>query len=162
MFICLVVVTKITENSIFLSLTISVGTILYHGIMRLIVGFAMPKSFNYKQNWFREYSFEKKIYTILKVKKWKKHLPSYNPDSYSTTNCSYEEIANTMCRNEIIHECDVVLSFVPISFSIFFGALPVFVLTSILAGGFDLLFVIMQRYNRPRIVKLINRKGKRQ
>ena len=33
-------------------------------------------------------------------------------------------------------------------------------ITSALAAGFDLLFVMMQRYNRPRIVRLIDRQSR--
>ena len=38
-----------------------------------------------------------------------------------------------------------------------FGALPVFVITSTLAACFDAMFVLMQRYNRPRIMKLLEK-----
>ena len=33
----------------------------------------------------------------------------------------------------------------------------VFIITSVLAALFDLTFVMIQRYNRPRILKLIGR-----
>ena len=35
------------------------------------------------------------------------------------------------------------------------GGYPAFIITSILAAMFDMMFVIMQRYNRQRILKLI-------
>lgn len=57
---------------------------------------------------------------------------------------------------ELVHEIIVVLSFVPILASIPFGGLVVFVITSVLAACFDAIFIAIQRYNRPRIVKLIN------
>ena len=38
---------------------------------------------------------------------------------------------------------------------IWFGVYPVFIITSILSAMFDMTFVIIQRYNRQRIVKLI-------
>ena len=50
----------------------------------------------------------------------------------------------------------VVLSFVPILASRPFGAAVVFVVTSILSAMFDGMFVIMQRYNRLRITKMID------
>lgn len=34
----------------------------------------------------------------------------------------------------------------------------VFIITSVLSCMFDMIFVIMQRYNRPRLVKIIERK----
>jgi hypothetical protein len=51
----------------------------------------------------------------------------------------------------------VVLSFVPILAAIPFGELAVFVITSIVAAAFDLLFVMLQRFNRTRIVRLIGK-----
>ena len=68
---------------------------------------------------------------------------------------SWDEIAQAMCQAELVHEVIIILSFLPIFAAIPFGALPVFVITSILSAGFDAMFVIMQRYNRPRIMKLI-------
>ncbi len=60
-----------------------------------------------------------------------------------------------MCQAEVVHEIIVVLSFVPILFTIWAGALPVFLITSILSGFMDLLFVALQRYNRSRVIRLI-------
>ena len=37
---------------------------------------------------------------------------------------------------------------------IWVGAFEVFLVTSILSAGFDLLFVFMQRFNRSRILKI--------
>lgn len=62
-----------------------------------------------------------------------------------------------MCQSEIVHETIVVFSFLPIVSVVWFGSLPVFIITSVLSAGFDLMFVVMQRYNRPRIIKLIKR-----
>ena len=60
---------------------------------------------------------------------------------------------------ELGHETIAVLSFLPILAGNWFGAYPVFVITSILSALFDLMFVAMQRYNRQRIVRLIKRKS---
>lgn len=63
-----------------------------------------------------------------------------------------------MCQAELVHEVNVILSFLPVVFSYWFGALAVFIVTSLLAALFDMIFVIMQRYNRPRILRLIQKK----
>ena len=65
-----------------------------------------------------------------------------------------------MCQAELIHEIMFIFSLVPIAFSIYFGDLYIFVLTSIVAMMFELCFIIVQRYNRERLVKL-NTKLKR-
>ena len=41
-----------------------------------------------------------------------------------------------------------------------FGAYPAFIITSILSAALDMVFVIMQRYNRPRIIRLMQRQRK--
>ena len=53
-----------------------------------------------------------------------------------------------------------VLSFPPMLLAVPFGAIEVFALTSILGCILDLLFVIIQRYNRPRLLRAL-RQGKR-
>ena len=68
---------------------------------------------------------------------------------------TWDEIAQAMCQAELVHEVIIILSFLPILAAIPFGALFVFVFTSILSAGYDAMFVMMQRYNRPRIVKMI-------
>lgn len=67
-----------------------------------------------------------------------------------------------MCGAEIVHEVNVVVSFVPVVLSVIVPVLRstvlVFVLTSVAAAVFDMLFVIIQRYNRPRMLKLMRRR----
>ena len=63
-----------------------------------------------------------------------------------------------MCQAELVHEMIVVLSFVPIVAGVWFGAYPVFVITSALAAMLDLMFVMVQRYNRQRVIKLMKYK----
>ena len=43
----------------------------------------------------------------------------------------------------------------PIAAGVRFGAYLVFIITSVLAAACDMAFVIMQRYNRPRLIKLM-------
>lgn len=147
------------DITVFESMAITFGTILYHFVMRLTVGFIVPHRYRYTDKFFTEKSFEKPLYNKLKVKKWKRFMPSYNPASYSVRDNDLEHIANTTCRNEVIHLVICALSFVPILFSVPFGETAVFIITSVLGCMFDMIFVIMQRYNRPRIVKLINRRA---
>ena len=59
-----------------------------------------------------------------------------------------------MCQAELVHEVNAAVSFVPLLFSVWVGAFPIFLITSIIAAGFDLLFAVIQRYNRPRVMRL--------
>lgn len=74
------------------------------------------------------------------------------------SNTPQQVIAN-MCQAEIVHETIVLFSFVPLLFSLVFDSFPAFLITSLLAACFDLIFVSLQRYNRPRLLRLIE-KGK--
>lgn len=143
------------------SFAITFGTIVYHFLMRLAVGFAfdifMKNQADYSRKWYQCRSWETKLYKRLNVKQWKSKLPSYNPDYFNPKKHSWGEIAQAMCQAELVHEVIVILSFIPILFSYWFDALLVFIITSLGAALFDTLFIIIQRYNRPRIIRLINR-----
>ena len=146
------------ENDVLLALTITCATITYHLGMRLVVGFIFDKVMknraDYTKSWYQSHKWELRLYERLNVKKWKKGMPRYQPDLFMPQNHTWDEIAQAMCQAELVHETIVVLSFLPILASIPLGAFWVFLITSVGAAGIDLLFVMMQRYNRPRVVKL--------
>lgn len=150
---------KNIEKDLFLTLAITFGTIAYHFVMRLIIGtminLLLNNQVNYRKRWFQVSAIEQKLYKKLNVKKWKGKMGTYDPSCFDSKIHSWDEIAQAMCQAELVHELIIVFSFFPIFAAISFGALPVFMLTSVFAACFDAMFVIMQRYNRPRIIKLI-------
>jgi hypothetical protein len=129
--------------------------------MRLIVGHltdrVLQNNIDYTRKWFRQSRFESILYSKLKVKKWKSNMPTYAPQNFDSRVHSWDEIAGAMCQAELVHEVIIVLSFLPVAVSVYFGAFWVFLFTSLLAACYDGLFVIMQRYNRPRVIQLISR-----
>lgn len=149
------------KNEQSLGLLITFGTISYHFVMRLLTGWMIDRLLNnrvdYHKKWFQVSDIEQKVYKKLKVKKWKGKMGAYDPDCFDNKLHTWDEIAQAMCQAELVHEVIIVLSFVPVLAAIPFGALPVFVITSVLAACFDGMFVMMQRYNRPRIMKLMER-----
>ncbi len=159
LFIGFYIAFKITGYDIFQPFYITFMTFSYHFVMRLAVG-RLPifqSKFDCNSKWFQIKSFEKKLYKVLKVKKWKSYVPAYYPEAFDTKHNSLQQIVNNMCNAELVHEKIAVLSFVPILFSIKYGMIIVFVVTSVLACLFDLIFVVVQRYNRPRVAKLISK-----
>ena len=142
-----------------LSTAITFGTTFYHFAMRLLVGVLVPNTLNCSARWFRQRSWEPAIYRKLKAKSWKKHLPTYDPDAFSLELHTPEQILANMCQAEVVHEIIVLCSFLPLAAVPVLGALPVFLITSILAAAVDLIFVIAQRYNRPRIFRLIQKRA---
>ena len=146
------------KSGFFLSSTITAWTISYHLLMRLAVGWIvdqiMHNQANYNHSWFQLKKFETKLYRILKIRKWKGKMPTYSPELFDSSRYSYTQIAQAMCQAEIVHECIIVLSFMPVLLTFLFGDFFVFLTTSLVAALYDSLFVMMQRYNRPRILKL--------
>ena len=146
---------------VILSLTITFGTTFFHFIMRLIVGTLIPNRFSYRSRWFQPRRFETALYKKLRLKHWKGQMPTYNPKLFSLQDNSLEQIARNMCQAEVVHEVIILFSFIPLLFSRPLDAFVPFLVTSILAAGFDLLFVILQRFNRPRIIKMLELQTRR-
>ena len=67
----------------------------------------------------------------------------------------YMDEAAKKCDRIVLQGTQEVLSFLPVSAGIKFEAYPVFIITSIVSAGMDLIFAIMQRYNRQRIMKIL-------
>ena len=148
-----------------LSAAISFGTTAYHFLMRLAVGYAVlyatKNQFDHRRPWFRPKRWETAFYRKLHVKNWKGQLPTYAPNQFSMeTNTLLQVIQNT-CGAEVVHEIIIVFSFAPLATVPLFGALPVFLITSVLAALFDSIFVIAQRYNRPRLVRIYEKQEAR-
>ena len=101
------------------------------------------------------------LYERLNVKHWKRGMPTYDQTLFDPRLHSWDEIAQATCQAELVHETIAVLSFLPIAGGVWFGEYPVFLATSVLAAGCDLLFVAMQRYNRQRILRLVKREKAR-
>ena len=140
-----------------LSTAVTFGTTFYHFAMRLAVGYLIPNRFDYHSKWFRCKRFEAPLYKVLRVKKWKDHMPTFDPQLFSISETPLENIVRNMCQAEVVHEVIILFSFVPLLFYLIWDSFFVFFITSVLAAAVDILFVIMQRYNRPRLVRLMNK-----
>ena len=151
------------HSPLLLILAITAGTTAYHFIMRLLVGNIIDRILHnrvdYTAPWFRSKAFETRLYKALKVKKWKSKMGTYDPKSFDPKLHSWEEIASATCQAELVHEVIIALSFLPLLAAIPFGTFTAFAVTSVLAACFDAIFVIIQRYNRPRIIKLIKKES---
>ena len=148
-----------TNNSAVLWTGIVSFMIMYHLWLRIIMG-NVTKLFkiNPQNWWFREKSFEKKLYRILRVKRWKGKALTYNPESFSLREHTLEEIALVTVKSETDHWINEIISVLPIFFSLIWGQFWIFLVTSLAAMIFDAQFIVIQRYNRPRLLKLAKRK----
>ena len=138
-------------------------TIMYHFWVRIIMGNVsklFKEHINYKQWWFKERKFEKKLYKFLRVKKWKGKALTYNPEQFDLKQNSLEQILNTMTKSEVDHWINEAISISTMFFGLIWGETWIFVLTAIAAMLFDGQFIVIQRYNRPRIIKILERQEK--
>lgn len=156
--------SNVYKNNIVLWTGIVTFTIMYHLWLRLIMGNVcklFKKHINYKQWWFKRRGFEKRLYEILRVKKWKRKALTYNPELFSLKDYSLEEIANTMSKVEVDHWINEIISLSTLLFAIPWGKFWIFCVSAIVAMLFDAQFIVIQRYNRPRIAKILQKnKGK--
>lgn len=154
-----------TAQGVILSLAITFGTISYHVVMRLLVGLllsvVMQNKADFKKKWYHVGRREMELYEKLHIKNWKHRMPTYDPTLFDPRIHTWSEIAQAMCQAELVHETIALLSLLPIAGGYWFGAYPVFIVTSLLAAVCDMLFVMVQRYNRQRILRLLERKGGR-
>ncbi|MBQ0083508.1 MAG: hypothetical protein KBS52_01930 [Clostridiales bacterium] len=143
-----------------LTLLITSFTFFYHFAMRLIVGEVVTliyknRDFHYDNDWYKQKKFEKKLYKFLRVKKWKGKMITARPEQFDVKTRTKKELLHNITQAEIVHEIIIALSFLPLAMIIPYGAPWAFILTSIGAALIDSVFVIIQRYNRPRILKLL-------
>ena len=154
---------NIYKTEMILWIGITAFIIMYHFWVRIIMGNVskiFKKHINYKQWWFKEKSFETNLYKLLRVKEWKGKALTYNPESFSLKVHSLEEIANTMVKSEVDHWINEAISLSTLLFIIPWGdGKWAFIISAIFAMIFDSQFIIIQRYNRPRIVKIIKKES---
>ena len=126
------------------SLAITFFTTSYHIVIRLssplILSLLFHHKYNYQIWWFQPKTWEIKLYKGLKVKQWKRQVMVFDPSQFSLKIHSIQEVINNMCHAELVHE--------------------LIMLFSICATLFDSMFVMIQRYNRPRLVRIYERQNK--
>jgi len=152
-----------TDNGIILWIGIVSFMILYHFGIRILMGeISKLWHISYKHPWFRPRRFEKKLYGFLRVREWRDKVLTFNPDEFLMAKRTLPEIADTMAKAEIDHWINEIISVTAIFFCLLWGMFPIFLITSIAAMLFDAQFILVQRFNRPKIVRLIEAKEKKQ
>lgn len=147
-----------------LALYVTFLTTAYHFTMRLIVGETVTlicknREFNVNSPIFRIHKFEKRLYEILRVKKWKKYAITAKPEQFGIRKNTPEEILNSVLQAELGHLIMAVLSFIPLLLIIPYGAPVVFAVTSVFGCLLDLVFVMIQRYNTPRVIRFMEKRS---
>lgn len=141
-----------------LYISVILGSVSAHFIIMHVsapfVFIIFRKKFNYSSFWFAPKKFEKNLYKILRVKELKTMVPAYESDEYSLKSHIAEEVIMNMCHAEVVHEVISITSYLPIIYGLVISHWGVLILTSFVFSCCHLIFVMIQRYNRPRIVRL--------
>ena len=144
------------KNSVVLWTGIVSFMILYHFGARILMGeISKLWGITYKHPWFSPRRFEKKLYKFLRVRQWRDRVLTFNPDEFLMEKRTLTQIANTMAKAEVDHWINEGISVTAVFFALLWGMLPVFLITSIAAMLFDAQFIVLQRFQRPKIVRLI-------
>lgn len=158
-----VMLYAISRAPLCLTLLITGAVTAYHLIMRMFVGAAcsrlMRGKVDFRKSRYAPRAFEVKLYQKLGVKRWKSKLPTYDPAEFNFSAHTVEEILCASCQAETVHTVIVLLSFLPLFAVPALGSPAAFLLTSLAAAAFDALFILIQRYNRPRLLALWERRS---
>lgn len=137
-----------------LVLAIIMLAVAFHLIIRLVLVNLceyLIKNLNVNEKRFIEKPFERKLYKFLKVHRWKTRWDVFDESAYLLKYNSVDELLEAGCCSEITHFLCALTGFVSILFTFPFGHAVIYIVTSVLGAVFDLLFVAVQRYNRPRL-----------
>jgi len=145
----------------FFSSFLAAETVIFHLVppFSALLLFLISRDKNFLNSfWFREHAWEKKFYASIKVKSWKASVGTYDKRLFSGNNFSKDKLVLTMTQSELVHEIIFLMSFVPLKLVKIFGHLPLLVFLCVLFAAANLPFIFIQRYNRPRILKMKERK----
>lgn len=150
--------SKAAGNDVILWVGITSFMILYHFGLRILFGeIAKRIPIDPNGGFYRKRIFEDRLYKFLMVRKWKDKVLTFDPASYDFKSRTPRQLAVTMAKSERDHWINEIISIASLSFILLWGCWPAFVITAALAMLFDGQFIVVQRYNRPIIMRLIER-----
>ncbi len=130
----------------------------YQLTTRLLVGLICDGFFengiNSSAEWFGTTDYEERFYSLIGMKYLKRNLPKFERTDFSLTRQSIQNIIDTGCEIETEHEITIGTSMLGMLLVIPFGYIWIFAVTAIVTVVYDLLFIAVQRYNRPRLERV--------
>jgi glycosyl-4,4'-diaponeurosporenoate acyltransferase len=121
--------------------------------------------YNYKKWLYRERKWEQggRFYEkFFLVRKWKTFLPDisdflkwrFSKKHFQEISANYiQKFINESCKSEFTHWMIILSSVLFILWGGIFSSFKIF----ILATALNLPYIIIQRYNRPRLIRLLNK-----
>ena len=137
-------------------------TVAYHFLMRITVGetvtlYHRSRPFPEDSRRFRQLRFEPELYRFLRVKRWKSRILTAKPWQFDMKERTAQELLFHVKQAETVHELSMLLSYLPLLFS----RSPFQVFAAVFGSLADLKYTIVQRFNRPRIERLLRRTDQR-
>lgn len=153
--------TGISKNNAVLWIGIVSFMIFYHFGLRIFFGELTKKAkIGYRLPMCKTHDFEKKLYKLLAVKKWKNRVLTFEPEKFDLKKVTLEELATTMTKSELDHWINELISIFSLLFIFVWGEPAAFAISAVAAMIFDAQFIIVQRYNRPIVLRLIERQDR--
>ena len=105
--------------------------ILYHFGLRILFG-EITKRFKIdpRHPWYKQRSFEKRLYKLLRIRKWKDKVLTFDPAAYDFKSRTLEQLATTMSKSELDHWINEIISVASVLFALIWGCYPVFIISA--------------------------------
>lgn len=147
---------------------LDLGFFLVSSIIVTFISTKLPERYyNYRAWLYKERKWERNgefYQQVLKVKRWKGHMPeiadfiksAFPKNSIKEfTNEYIEKYLLESCRAEFAHWCIIASSIM----FLFCEGTAAFIFILLIAIILNAPFIIIQRYNRPRIIRIMKHKG---
>lgn len=131
---------------------------------------ALPRSvqqrlFDCRRAYYIVSPSEKKLHSLIKIPYWKDKLPQFNllfdkSKLGSVTADHIDDFIRETCKAEVVHLSIAVLGFLSLLFTFVTGDASdfwIFLTIAVIIGLCQIPFVLIQRYNRPRLLRLRDR-----
>jgi len=159
---------KILLSSFMKKFAFNLFVFLISSIIVTLISTKLPDRYYNYRNWiYKERKWEKNgefYQQMFKVKRWKKHMPEiadfinsvFSKKSIKEFDNAYiEKYLLESCRAEFAHWCIIFSSVM----FLFYAGTAAFIYMFLISVLIDVPFIIIQRYNRPRILHIMKRKG---
>lgn len=148
-----------TKSNNSLVFGISMMAVCYHFISRIAIttmfnSFYTSEIVNPNENRFQQKSFEKGLYRKIKVRRWKNSFSSFDPNNFSLRFYSIDELIFEGCKAEMTHWICLFVGLLSLIFTVWFGAFTIYLAASVIGAIYDLAIIVVQRFNRPRLMKV--------
>ena len=143
------------------------GYVLVTGLLSFLIGRLLPKTWPKPKGPFKSFSFEKGglIYKKLGIHKWHKRVPDMSkvfpflmPKKRLCANCApnFPRMVRETCVAELVHWVLCITGLYCLKLWSGVGGIIVSTINAVC----NLSFVVIQRYNRPRLIRLMNKVNK--